>query len=688
MQRLIVILAASVMGFAQAPAPNTTIRIDVNLVQVDAVVTDSHGKRVTSLEPAAFEILQDGKPQTISSFSYIATKPAAEKTPRVAAAKPVKGEVPPPPEVFQPVAVGRTMALVVDDLGLSGESMPAVKSAIKNFVDQQMRPGDLVAIVRTSAGMGALQQFTTDKALLYASLARVKYTESRVGVSSFAPLAGGGRGRGRGDAQINHMREENFTVGSLAAIRYVVNSMAGLPGRKSVVLFTENIRTIFRGMTDEAVSHAEQQLSDAASRAAVVIHAVDPRGVADYNISAADDTRGVSMRRRRAVAGQRQAEEIDTSQGSLDLAQDTGGLFLNTTNDLAGALKAAADDSDGYYLIGYHPDASTFEDPKGEPKFHRIEVKVKTAGLHVRSREGFLGEPGSANLPVEHTREAELNHALQSPFTPGAIHPRLTAAFSNSKEAGSFIVAMLYFPPAELKWSTETDGSRKAAIDVTAAAFDENGLVLAPVDTTFHLQLSDKNFDGAMNRGMTYTLRVPVTKPGPYLLRAAVRDPATEGTGSAQQYIEVPDIASGHLALSGILLSESAPQAAQPAGSNAPAEDLSQGAARRVFPRGSTVLYGYRIFNAQTGSAGHPELEVQCRLFRDGEQVWADQNVLPTDGAASDPKRLDGAGRLSLGRDMKPGAYVLQVIVTDKIAKGKFTVATQSVDFLLEPKEP
>ncbi len=70
-----------------------------------------------------------------------------------------------------------------------------------------MRPGDLVAIVRTSAGMGALQQFTMDKTLLYAALARVKYTESRVGVSSFAPL--GSVGRGRGVAEINlYMREE------------------------------------------------------------------------------------------------------------------------------------------------------------------------------------------------------------------------------------------------------------------------------------------------------------------------------------------------------------------------------------------------------------------------------------------------------------------------------------------------
>lgn len=59
-----------------------------------------------------------------------------------------------------------------------------------------MRPGDLVAIVRTGAGMGALQQFTSDKRLLYAALNRVKYGESRVGASSFAPLRSGMRGRG------------------------------------------------------------------------------------------------------------------------------------------------------------------------------------------------------------------------------------------------------------------------------------------------------------------------------------------------------------------------------------------------------------------------------------------------------------------------------------------------------------
>jgi VWFA-related protein len=686
------------MAFAQNPAlrsgpatgavPNTVIRIDVNLVQVDAVVTDSRQRRVTDLQAAEFEVLQDGKPQAITNFSYVSTKPGVGGTApayRVAQPKPAKGEAPPPPPVLQPTEVRRTLALVVDDLGLAGENVPLVRGAIRNFIDEQMRPGDLVAIVRTGAGMGALQQFTTDKRLLYAALDRVKYGESRVGVSSFAPLGSGVRGGGA----LNHIREETLAVGTLGAIRFVVNAMRGFPGRKSVVLFTENIRLIFQGTTDEMVAHAVQQLSDAASRASVVIHAIDPRGIQDYNPTAADNTSRMSARRVSRVPAQRQQEVIHTQEGMFALAQETGGLFLHDVNDLAGALRTAAEDSDGYYLIGYHPDAITFENSNGQPKIHKIEVKVKRTGLHVRSRAGFIGEPGNGNQPLEHTREAELNHALQSPSAAGEIHPRLTAVFSNIRNTGSSINALLYFNPQELKWSSEPDGSHKALIDVAAAAYDENGLALAPIDTTFTLQVTSRKYDEAMKKGMVYGIHFPVNRPGPYLVRAAVRDAATEGSGSADQYVEVPDIAGGHLALSGIVLQEAAAQA-PPANaglpqSTAPGEDLTGGAARRSFRRGTVLVYVYEIINAKTGAGEHPELEVQTKLFHDGEQVPAGKTVPTSAGGGSDPERLTAGGRMSLARDMTPGEYVLQVIVTDKLVKSKFGTVTQSMDFEIEP---
>lgn len=693
MNRLTALFPALAIAFAQNPTPqtgpaagaaaNTVIRIDVNLVQVDAVVTDSRGRRVPDLKPASFEILQDGKPQTITNFSYVSTKPLAEGAAhRAALAKPVKGEAPPPPPVLRPTEVRRTLALVVDDLGLAGENIPAVRNAIRSFIDEQMRPGDLVAIVRTGAGMGALQQFTTDKRLLYAALDRVKYGESRVGMSSFAPLGSGVPG----GAMLNHFREETLAVGTLGALRFVVNSMRSFPGRKSVILFTENIRLIFRGSTDEMVAHAVQQLSDAASRASVVIHAIDPRGMPNYQVTAADNTAGMSRRRVSRVPAQREQEVIRTEDGMFTLADKTGGLFLHDTNDLTGALRKAAEDSDGYYLIGYVPGADTFGDAHGQSKFHRIEVKVRGAGLHVRSRDGFFGEPGG-NQPPEHGREAEIVRALQSPFAAGSIHPRLTALFANQPKTGSFINAYIYLNPKELKWSSEPDGNHKASIDLAAAAFDENGLALAPIDTTFNLQLTAQKFDAAMKKGLVYGIHVPVNRPGPYVVRAAVRDVATEGTGSAQQYVEAPDVESGRLALSGIVLQQSAalakPGSAQ---DTAPSEDVTGGAAGRIFRRGTVVVYGYEIINAKSGAGQRPELEVQTRVFREGEQVMAGEKMMLTAaGGASEAGRPTAGGELSLGRDMTPGEYVLQVIVTDKLAKSKLGTVTQSTDFEIEP---
>jgi hypothetical protein len=214
-----------------------------------------------------------------------------------------------------------------------------------------------------------------------------------------------------------------------------------------------------------------------------------------------------------------------------------------------------------------------------------------------------------------------------------------------------------------------------------------------------------------MKKGMVYAIHVPVHRPGPYVVRAALRDPATEGSGSAEQYVEVPDIESGHLALSGIVFQGVVPNVAGQAkpdlvragdpgvdllltGSCEPClpsaeADVTNRPARRIFERGTMVLYAYEIMNAavntKTEASGPLELEVQTRLFHDGEQVRADKTTPANAGAASDPRRLRVEGRMTLDRDMKPGEYVLQVIVTDKLAKSKFSTVTQSMDFEIEP---
>lgn len=138
------------------------VRISVTLVQVDAVVTDRQGKQVTDLKPSDFEILEDGRPQHITNFSYIAMQPDSPASPKLETRSKVPLPIVPPARLRLD-QVRRTVALVVDDLGLSFESTVAVREALKKFVDQQMQPGDLVAIIRTGAGMGALQRSRRNK---------------------------------------------------------------------------------------------------------------------------------------------------------------------------------------------------------------------------------------------------------------------------------------------------------------------------------------------------------------------------------------------------------------------------------------------------------------------------------------------------------------------------------------------
>jgi hypothetical protein len=112
--------------------------------------------------------------------------------------------------------------------------------------------------------------------------------------------------------------------------------------------------------------------------------------------------------------------------------------------------------------------------------------------------------------------------------------------------------------------------------------------------------------------------------------------------------------------------------------------DFTAGGARRAFRRGEPMAYTYEILNASADAGQNPDLEVQTRLFRDGVQVMTDKTPVRPPADLKDPHHLRAAGRLSIGSGAPPGEYVLQIIVTDKLAKSKVTMATQSVDFEIQ----
>ncbi|MEN6602189.1 MAG: VWA domain-containing protein [Bryobacteraceae bacterium] len=666
--RTILLLLAPVLAAQTVPEP--TLRITVNLVQVDAVVTDSHGKRVTGLTKDDFVILQDGKPHKVTHCTYFAEPPAA-RVPAVA------GVAAPP---LQPSQTRRVVALVVDDLGMSFSSMHYARETLRKYVDEQMQPGDLAAIVRTGASSSAYQRFTNDKQLLHAAIEKLRWN----GLGRASPdvlettdttlpdIDGAGPG------EIKFLQEEMSSLGTVGALSWVVKGLRGLPGRKSVIFLSDGFRMwSMRPKGDvpfvalfERLLVQLRKLTDQANRAGVVIYTIDPRGLQVGRPQA-----GIRM-----VASSSSLSGLtDTWDGMRHLAQETGGLFVKNDNDLVGAVRKAVDDQNGYYVLGYNPGADAFKLERGESKYHRVAVKVKRAGLQVRARGGFLGTADEALPPEPRGGEQPLLASLFSPFSSGDVRLHLAALFGNASDVGSYVHAMVHIDGRDLKFAGDGAGFSKASVDVVLAVFDAGGEVKGSINKNFAIRLPNAALDVAKKGGFLYQAMLPVKKPGAYQFRIGVRDPSTGKMGSASQFVRVADIENGRLALSGISLDNRL----EAGGNEAPEREVMGGPALRVFRPGEPIYCGAVVYNA-AGTKGKslPSVEMQVRLLRDGKVIWrGDPYPLKTEGQ-SDPRRILFVQKLTLGPRTPAGAYVLQVVATGRSAAVRATVA-QWTDFEL-----
>lgn len=676
------------------PESDDVVRITTNLVQVDAVVTDKDGRLVTDLKPEEVEIYEDGRQQKITNFSFTLAETAPPPDKKSAAGD--KNANPTPPRRLKPEDVRRTIALVVDDLGLSFESIYYVRRALKKFVDEQVQAGDLVAIIRTSGGVGALQQFTADKRQLYAAIERVKYyTLGRAGLSAFAPIEARLPGElaeemEAANQELNQFREDVFAVGTLGAVNYVVRGLRELPGRKSVLLISDGFRVYSRDDPTRNLRTVQRlrRLIDEAGRASVVIYTMNATGLQTLGITAADNTSGRTLQEMEAAVAGRRAIAFETQEGLDILAQETGGIAIKNNNDLGGGIRRMLNDQRGYYLIGYRPDDSTFEVRRGQRQFHRLSLKIKRPGkFNVRMRKGFFGMT-EEEQPKPQTLGQQMAAALISPFGATGVHLRLTSLFANDAKVGSLMRSLLHIDANDLTFTKDADGSYLTTIDIAAITFGDNGVPIDQLGRTYQLKLSEKDHQRIIREGLVYYVTVPIKKHGAYQLRLSLRDSATERIGSASQFIEVPDIKKKRLVLSGLIVrAKNRADDGDAQLPDTPADGREEGraqisAAVRQFNAGAQMTYAFFIYNARLDkTTSRPQLTMQIKLFRDGKEIFLGKEISVDSSGQIDLQRLAAAGALQLGTVLEPGEYVLQVIVTDPLADKKYRVATQWMDF-------
>jgi VWFA-related protein len=706
-------LAFDARGQEQSkPRPSTdddVVRVSTNLVQVDAVVTDKDGRVVTNLRPEEFRIVEDGRARRITEFSFVSTTNASIVSPESKTTSPDsksradEGSAAPPPVPLAPGHARRTIALLVDDVGLSFQSTAYVRQALKKFVDEQMQPGDLVAVIRTSGGAGSLQQFTSDKGQLRAAIERIRwYPVGRGGVASVETMYPEDiddvglilRGN-RTSAKIDASGFEYFG-GSVGALGYVVRGLGRFPGRKSVVLISDNFPN----------ASAIKSIADEANRTSVVIYTLDPRGFTKFGLTADDSQYNLAANQIDSRTRER-AQRFKASQGGLaSIAEETGGIFIYDTNDLNDGLGRVLEDQRGYYLIGYHPEADSVDASTGKRRFHKLTLEVTRPGLRVRSRSGFY-EAGTIDTKKREpaTRDEQLREALTAPFDSGDLHMQLTALFADDRKLGSYVHTLIHVAARDLTFSEETGGWRKASFDLVAVAYDDAGKVAAQLGRTRTLRTRGEDYERLMREGFVYFVDLPLRKPGGYQLRAAVRDSTSGHVGSAGQFVEAPDLKDGRLALSGLIVNgASTGEGSNASASNRGAGDASPttsgegragefaagesetGPAVRRFRRGALVGYGFYVYGARLDSATRrPQLTTELRLFREGRPVFTGKPLTFDSAGQSDLKRLVAGGSFRLGTDLAPGDYVLQMVVTDTLAEESRRTSSSWIDFEIVP---
>lgn len=672
------LLVAILLAAARAQAPDQPVmRITVNLVQVDAVVTDGKGRQVADLKAEDFEVVQDGKPHKVTHADYIRTAEAAPAPPdrKAAAAGARRIPGPLPPAAVRREQVHRSIALVVDDMNMPFESTVEVRRALHKYIDEQLQPGDLAAIIRTGGDAGAVQQFTSDKRRLHAAADMVRwYWQSSAGDV--------GNGAGPTSGQTFDSRSE-----TIRHLIFIAHGLQQLPGRRSIVLFEEAdlLQASNGDLTDAIRPEAEELFNrflDASSRASAPIYIINSKGLPTLALRASENIHGdgsptsnsIGMAANAAMSG-RTADYLSAGASLGYIAKQTGGLYYHgSSNDLSVPLRQAIDDQQGYYLLGYTPDPSTFDAKTGQRKFHKITVRLtKRKGLSVRAHSGFLGMKDEATPPPAPGSTEALAASLSSPFEGGDIEVGMTSLFFNTAEQGSFITTLANVKAGGLTFREGPDGRREMEGDIAALAFGDNGVLAEKTATTFKASLSPEEYKRALADGFLLTLNMPAKKPGPYDVRVAVRDKATSKIGTAGEFVLVPELKKEHMALSGILLETPAPKG------GAADTDLRGGTALRIFHPGDTLTYGYVILNPKLDPSKKPRLESRIRLYRDGQEVYSSETAPVPVG--TDVERLLGGGNLSMAAKMPPGDYVLQAEVTDLLAAKADSVASQYINF-------
>ena len=666
------------------------VELKTVLVELRAVVTDAQGRLVQGLKKEDFELREKGRPQDISSFAEERVGPMSISQ-RVTVANVVPGE-PPPPET-QPA---RSLLMFVDTVNMAGANLLRVKQGLKKFIDEQITDQDAVMIVTSSGMEGIPARFTRERNLLRHYVDRISVWGSTTANSWFSPaLAADVRRESQYAIELaikvlqteEGLNPDMLSAGMLkqmalgragevlAQATYRRNSILGTfraatelmskaPGQRLMFLFSDGFSLLDPRGNVETLDL--QQAISKAVRSGTVVFSINSRGLqAPLEIDAS--RRGPTQRAFDSSLQGRLTQYASTSEkdeqdGMNAIAKDTGGDAFFRTNDVNWALKKSFEGNNVYYSIAYYPTT----DGQG---FRDIVLRVKGHPDYiVRTQKGYLASditkaaPSPAKSP-----QRRLFEAIARPIPETALNVSASAHYLEVENDKAQISIKLLIDGSRLTYH-EQDNRANLALEVAGTVYDRGGKLVTSFIEKIKGGVPSTHLNDVKGSGFSYTKRLEV-KPGYYQVRVGALEPETENIGTANAWVDVPDLTKGKLELSSVLLAAS--------GDTQQAGGLQQLDAIKAYKTGGTLVYYLMLYNSSSSVAS--DLTIRSEITLNDKVIYeSEPQPVSARMVGKDNKGIEIGGQLNL--DIEPGFYSLRVEIKDK-SNREFR---RSVEFLVQ----
>jgi VWFA-related protein len=709
-------------GPQQTPSPAVTFQVEVNYVDVDAIVTDAQGNFVTELTRDDFELFEDGKLQRVDMFSYVNLP--VEKPDRLTFLdRPATSDERTNRRAFE----GRVYVIALDDVNVSPLRSALVKKGARDFVERYFGDHDMAAVVYTSGRGDATQEFTNDRRLLLAAIDKFVGRRAQTAAAealernlmrrlmsvnspdapSEATASDVANTRGAVDAR--DLERENRAIAVLDTLKNLGEFMSAVRGRrKAVLLISEGIELPMSELygTGRATTDVLGAIKDAitaATRSNVNFYALDPRGLIGMTTEYIELSGGApSPENTLGTFGSLNAQQgllADirlTQEGLRTLAEETGGFAAVNTNSLSSAFDRIVAGNSRYYLLGYYPPAH----PQ-DGRFHKIEVRVTRPGLRVSARKGYasphartarerkrdedtrkLREARRGGSP---TMSAELRDVLNAPMQQGGLAFSVQAAPFRDAPSNASVALAIEFDGARFPFP-EKDGVFANRLELTFFGINQDGRAQRATRSEFNLNLRPDTYERVKANGLRVNPRLTLP-PGRFQIRVGVRESATGSVGSVFYDMEVPDFRKEPLTISGLLLTAPSAGGAMTALPDPVAATLLPGPAtsRRSFLRSDTITLFAELYDNLSPKQPR-QIDIGATLLSEhGQVVFSARDVVANGGNNGANWTAFAITRTIPLDKTPPGRYLLRV---EALMRGSKDTAPASRETLITVSGP